>query len=265
MKTIVLVLFSFLLFSCSKEAEIKFKGSSYYLDMEMAKLNSTKVDKWRVGPLRKQLVSKGVTTNISFPQIDRESLDRLITEFGVNAWLIRVRRRAYSVNTTVGYIYIPLVVPGTQSENKYRRHQIKGGVFSLFFSAAAVSKRFENFECPAFNHDRLITSVDISTSGNSNEVLYNGVTDNVAVQAPVVEFNYAGNILNAGESLVGDYDVDLALYNFKLKERKSNFVTLNTSVAIKKESRITINGCEGFKIPPKEEDVDRAKLFRWSK
>lgn len=233
--------------------------------MSSAKLTETKIDKWKVGPLRKQLVSKGVTNSIQFPQFDRESLDRLITDFGVNSWLVRVRRRAYSVNTTVGYMYIPLVVPGTQAENKFRRHQIKGGVFSLFYSAAAVSKRFENFECPAFNHDRLITEANISKSSDKNEVLYNGVTDNVIVQAPVTEFNYAGNILNAGETLVGDYDVDLALYNHKFKERKSNFVTLNSYVSVKRESRITINGCEGFKIPPKEEDVDRAKLFRWSR
>lgn len=264
-KVFVLFLFFLLFISCTKNAEISFKGKNFYLTVDSVKIADIKAERWAVGPLRKQEVSKGIVVTIDFPEIDRESLDKLVQEFGVNSWLVRVRKRAFSVNTIVGHIYIPLIIPGTQSDNKYRRHQLKRGAISLYYPAAAVSKRFEHFSCPAFNHDRLVKGVEIEAGSGTPDKLYNSVVDRAYIQAPVVEFNYSGNILNAGESIIGEYEIDLALYNNKLKERITNFTTLNEVVIVKDETRVNINGCEGFQIPAKEEDVDKVKLFRWGK
>lgn len=233
--------------------------------MSMAKISDLKVEKWHVGPLRRQLVSKGVVATIDFPELDRENLDKIVQEEGVNSWIIRIRKRAFSVNTTVGHIYIPLVVPGTQADSKYRRHQLKRAAVSLYYPASSVSKRFEYFNCPAFNHDKLVKGIAIEEVSSSIDTLFNSVVDKVYVQAPVVEFNYSGNILNAGESIIGEYEVDLALYNYKTKERLTNFSTLKQIIVVKDESRITINGCQGAQIPPKEEDVDKMKMFKFKK
>lgn len=254
-----------LLTSCSDYAEIVFKEKNFYLNIDSVKISDFKIEKWHVGPLRRQLVSKGVVALIAFPEIDRDGLDKLVRDYEVNSWIIRIRKRAFSVNTTVGHIYIPLVVPGTQADSKYRRHQLKKAAISLYYPAAAISKRFEYFTCPAFNHDRLVKDIDVENPGGKIDTLFNSVVDKVYMQSPVVEFNYSGNILNAGESITGEYEIDLALYNYKTKERLTNFSTLRQVLVVKDEARVTINGCQGFQIPPNTDDVDKMKMFKFKK
>lgn len=254
-----------LTFSCSKKSEIKFTENAFYINPKETGISGVKIEKWRVGPLRKQELSKGVTAYISFPQLKREDLERLISEFGIDSWLVKVKKRSFSVNTTLGYLYIPLIVPGTQGRNKNRRHQIKKGTFSVYYSAAAISKRFENFECPAFSHDRYVDKVSIDGRAVTLDQLFAGPLEETYIGAKVTEYSYSGNILNGGQSIEGEYTVEIALYNHKDKKKKSNFIELVEAMNITSERRRAISGCEGFQIPAKEEDVDKMRLFRWKK
>ncbi|OIQ19210.1 MAG: hypothetical protein BM556_07950 [Bacteriovorax sp. MedPE-SWde] len=250
--------------SCTKHSEIKFTDNAFYINPESTGLSDYRIEKWRVGPLRKQELSKGVTVFISFPQLKRPDLEKLISKYGIDSWLVKVRKRSFSVNTVLGYLYIPLVIPGTQGRNKHRRHQIKKGAFSIYYSAAAISKRFEGFECPAFEHDRYIDKVEIHKRALNLDQIYAGALEESYIGPKVTEFGYSGNILNGGASIEGEYTVEIALYNHKNKKKKSNYIELVESANITSEKRRQISGCEGFKIPTKEEDVDKMKLFRWN-
>lgn len=263
MKNFLLPTFLFLTLSCTKQVELGFKGSNFFFKPAGMAITNVKTERWMVGPKRKQTVSKGITVQVTFPQFDRADLEKIANEQGIDSWLVKVRKRAFAVNTVLGYVYIPLVVPGTQGDNKFRRHQIKKGGFSIYYSAAAISKRFERLACPAFSHDRYINDVTIDDRGISLDQVFGGSLEEAYVPAKVLEFSYSGNIFNGGASLVGDYSVEIALYNHKDKRRKSNFVELSELVRVTDERRDNVDGCEGVGIPEKEEDVDKMRLFRW--
>lgn len=263
---LISILILLFLASCSDYEPVTYNGNNFFLGVNNFKIVDTTINVWRVGPLRNIEISKGVTATIEFPEFDQENLDKLITDFNVNSWLIRIRKRAYSVNTTLGHIYIPLIIPGTGSDKKYRRNQMKRGAVSLFYAAAAVSKRFENSPCPAFNHDKLIKKAYSESFSPESDQLHSGVMENSYVAALVTEFNYGGNVLNAGESLTGEYEIDVALYNHKTKERITNFVTMKNAIVVSDEARIGIRGCEGYKMPAREDkDEDKMKYFKWAK
>lgn len=252
--------------SCTDHAEVKVTKSGMFISSDNLIMKNYKIEKWRVGPMQKQLVSKGVRVDISFPQFSREHLDELVTKYDANAWLVKVRRRSYAVNSVLGYIYIPLVTPGTQEKSKYRRHQIKQGAFSIFYSAAAISKRFENFKCPAFDHNLYLDKIDINSRELSMDKFFTAFQVDDYVGAKVEKFSYSGNILNGGKNLVGDYSVQVALYNYESKRRKSNFVELKEILRIEDEKALNISGCEGFEIPIKEqEDENPIQRFKWNK
>jgi len=259
--TLILLLTS----SCSKKSEITFTDNAFYINPKNTGLSDVRVNKWYVGPSRKQEVSKGVTAFISFPLLERKDLDRLIMDFGIDSWLVKVKKRSFNVNTTLGYLYIPLIIPGTQGRNKNRRHQIKKGTFSVYYSAAAISKRFELFECPAFSHDRYVDKVEIEKRAITLDQLFAGPLEETYIGAKVTEFSYSGNILNGGSSVVGEYTIEIALYNHKEKKKKSNYIELVEALNVTSERQRAISGCEGFQIPTKEEDVDKRKLFRWKR
>ena len=260
------VLLLILTFSCTDYAEVKKTSAGAFVSPNNLEMKQYTIEKWRVGPLRKQLVSKGIRVDLGFPVLDRDDLDNLLVEYGVNAWLIKVRRRSYSVNSVLGYIYIPLVVPGIQKKSKYRRHQIKQGAFSIYYSAAAISKRFENFECPAFEHNRYLDEVEIDSRDISVDRLFTGRQTDEYVAAKVQKFSYSGNILNGGASLVGEYSVQVAMYNSETKRRKSNFVELKEILRIVDEKTRSLSGCEGFEIPIKDLDEgNKIEQFKWNK
>ncbi len=264
LKILLSSIFLILIYSCTEYASVRKTDSGMYVTPTQLKIVNHKDEVWRVGPLRRQTVSKGFRLDVTFPVFDREDLDDLIMKYGVNAWLIKIRRRSYYVNTVLGYIYIPLVVPGTQEKSKYRRHQIKQGAISVYYAAAALSKRFENFSCPAFEHNKYLDKVDLEERSFNIDSFYVGRQTDEYVEARVEKFSYSGNILNGGQSLEGEYSIQVAMYNSQSKRRKSNFVELKDLFTITREKSEQISGCEGFEIPTKASDeVDKRQLFKF--
>ncbi len=209
----LLIPFFFILFSCNEYAPIQNTPSGIFVTASQLKIDNYVNEIWRVGPLKRQKVSKGFRLDITFPYLKRSDLDTLLKEYGVNAWLIKIRKRAYSVNTVLGYLYIPLIIPGIQGKSKYRRHQIKQGAISVYYAAAAISKRFENFICPAFDHNKTLDDVEIDDRTISMDRFFAGRQTDTYVAAKVEKFSYSGNTLNGGQSLEGEYTIQVAMYN----------------------------------------------------
>jgi hypothetical protein len=256
----------FLNISCQKKSEIKFNGTtSFTLKPDKLEVENIEIRKWRVGPLGRQLVSKGISFSVAFPQIERDDLEKMGKNFGVDSWLIKIKKRAYAQNTVLGYMYIPLIVPGTQAKNKYRRHQIKTGTFSVYYAAAAVSTRFEKMLCPAFDHNKLIEKTFLKPSPTSTTSFFAGAMEEKRILAKVEPYSYSGNTLNGGKELIGEYNVEVALFNYKDKTKKSNFVPVPQDIIIKDEELVSIRGCTNFKAPPPQEDIDKTQLFKWKR
>jgi len=216
----------------------------------VSRIEDISVVKWRVGPRRKQLVSKGIEIKINFPILERDHLDHLLEKSNVNAWLITVRKNNMVRAEVMERAYIPLVVPGTdKSRYKARIRQMKNGYVRIFYADAAVSARFAEFACPAFKHNKLITEVKIEETAPQNTPIILNKYKKDKILARVNEFSYRPEPVNGEKSLEGRYTIEIALYNSKTKTVLSNSYRLSQYAIVAREKEVPITGCENFKVP----------------
>lgn len=228
-------------------------------------MSDIKIMDWRVGPLRRQEVSKGVRLRFNIPLVEPVGLEELISKFGVNSWLVRIKRKSLIHTEYLGMFYIPLIVPGQQVTNKVRRNQMKTGALAIYYSAAARSKRFEGFACPAFNHSRRIERYNVEYDDSKVDDFYVNSFEQNYVNSQVDVFSYDTIVFDAGMSLEGEYFLEMALYNFETKRRLSNFVSYPQKLILGGEKQIAIRGCENYKIPAKEIDDRSINQFKFGK
>ena len=217
---------------------------------------------WRVGPRRKQRVSKGFEIKIKLPQLESDHLNQILAETKINSWLLILRKKTLTRNHVLSRSYVPLIVPGTK---KSRMKQMRHGYLRVFYPASALSSRFENFTCPAFKHQLKITKVEIQKLAESNTPLTISPARRTRVNQMVKKFQYDPEKINGGEFLVGEYEVEIALYNSESKIKYSNSFRLSQRARVLKEERIKISGCENFvipKVPPRSDGIEEFKFGR---
>ncbi|MDD0851479.1 hypothetical protein HBN50_00160 [Halobacteriovorax sp. GB3] len=253
-----------LLSSCSKHSDVEITKDYIRIKPDKVDLHKLLIVPWNVGPEREQLVSKGVRVSLKFPALDLESMEAIISRFEADSWLVRVRRASLASSVVVGQVYIPIAIPGRHSSSKYRRLQLENGVISIYFSASAISKRFANFPCPAIDHNRLIEDVAIDRIYEQDS-FFVSVAEVQRIQGKVIDFGYDSTILNGGNSLIGDYTFELALYNSRDKRKVSNFVKVPEVLKVKNESQVNIQGCEDFEIPIQKNEGDKWDSFKWKR
>jgi hypothetical protein len=244
LKKVFLLLFFLIFSSCQKYSQFKEVDGTITILPTVSKIEAINVVKWRVGPRRKQLVSKGIEIKIRFPVLSREHLDHLLEKSNVNAWLITVRKNNLVRSQVMERAYIPLVVPGTEKARyRARVRQMKNGYVTIFYADAAVSPRYANFACPAFRHNKLITEVALE--------------ETVAQNSPIIlspfKKDYQPEPVNGEKSLEGRYTIEIALYNSKTKTILSNSYRLSQYAKVLKEKEVPITGCDNFEIPRMKE------------
>lgn len=250
--------------SCNRTSKVESGEGFVKVFPENMDLHKEVIVPWHVGPKKDQKLSKGFRVSIRFPKLDLSALDDIINRFNVDSWLIVVKRKNLATSTIVGQVFIPISIPGRFSDSKFRRLQMENGFVSIYFAAAAISKRFESFPCPALGHNRLIDSIEVETVGEI-EPFYISVSELQRISGKVVEFGYDSTILNGGQSLQGDYTFEVALYNSESKNIMSNFVQSPDILKVTKERIIDITGCENFVIPPPDEEGNKWDQFKWKK
>lgn len=254
MKKVFLLLFFLIFSSCQKYSQFKEVNGTITILPTVSKIEAINVVKWRVGPRRKQLVSKGIEIKIRFPVLSREHLDHLLEKSNVNAWLITVRKNNLVRSQVMERAYIPLVVPGTEKARyRARVRQMKNGYVTIFYADAAVSSRHANFACPAFRHNKLITEVALEETVAQNSPIILRPFKKDKVLSKVNEFNYQPEPVNGEKSLEGRYTIEIALYNSKTKTILSNSYRLSQYAKVLKEKEVAITGCDNFEIPRMKE------------
>ena len=156
-----------------------------------------------------------------------------------------------------------------RSSEKYLRvKQIKTGVVNIYYAAAAISNRFENFHCPAFDHSKIIDKVKVSHIKNTTSKIFVSPMERQRIEAKVDKYSYSPTIINGGMKLAGTYVIDIALYRQNEKYKESSYYTIPSEVIIKSESNKYLKGCTGFKIPSRERDsregIESFKFGRWN-
>jgi hypothetical protein len=249
-------------FACTKYSEFSKINNKIIIKPIESGIEKVSPVVWRVGPRKKQRVSKGFEIKIKFPQLESDHLNQILTETDVNSWLIILRKKTLTRNQVLGRSFVPLIVPGTK---KSRLKQMKYGYLRVYYPAAALSTRYENFTCPAFKHKLKITKIKVQKLAESNTPLKLSPNKRTRVSQVVKRFEYNSEKINGGDLLAGDYQVEIAFYNSGSKIKYSNVFRLSQIAKVIKEERVSIRGCENFVVPnisPRSEGIEQFKFGR---
>lgn len=235
-----LILTALLCVSCTKYAEVSREAVGVEIkpvEMEISHLNEIE---WNVGKRKEEKVSQSFTFIVDLPKIKEDDVDYLIESKATDAWILRLIVQRGSEVQDLGSLYT-LLRPQRLGRGSSGAAPTSV-TFKVFYAAAYASERFRAFKCPAFGHDRKIS--DMSISGSSDEFsLPLGASVSYNEKSHLVELTPTG--FNAGNSLVGDYYVEIAAYDSKRKVIHSPFKRIPSYVSVKSEDRINVPSCEG--------------------
>jgi hypothetical protein len=254
----------FILLSCARKADYEKTGQFGVLSNYDSTVNSVDIIDWKVGPgIKKVVLSQGFLVKLNLPQLKSEDVMRMFEEDQVNSWLIRVvQKKGYGHRRMLGQFYAPIIRSNPRSQ-KVSAATLKSVFVKIVYAAVAPSKRFENFICPAFGHDRYIDNAEIDREQIQlpNLVMAPGAllqSDPARAEITPMQFN-------GGTELKGDYQFEMAFYDYENKRIKSNFFTIPYTVKILKENQKLIQGCQGVGIPDRPEERDKIREFKLSR
>ena len=226
---------------------------SFMIELPKGTIDKVKIIDWKVGrgsPLTR--ISKGILVSLNIPSISKKDLEDINKKTEIDSWIIRVSKISKTGNKrTLGHINLPLVQNNWRksSTRKFFRDIKKTG-FSIFYSAAAHSSRFENFSCPAFDHNKIIADFSIEkrkTSPTKKLLVQKGSEYPLTTKSEEIGFFTR---LNGGAEMKGFYTFELAFYNAKRGRRQGSFIPFKESIKIPDEKAKHIKSCVGFKPTP---------------
>jgi len=262
-RVLVFTCFLFLV-SCSENSRVDILKGSIRVTPEPMGVTAIDNIVWKVGPLKKQEVSKGIRVEFKMPYLKSSEIEEIVNRYNVDSWLIRLRRRGLMKNQILGRAFLPLFARQYPRGNNLRIRQSRKVTFRVGYHASAVSTRFANFTCPAFDHNFLVNNTELKAkSERMGNILISGV-EKVRVLAKVEKFDYSLTI-DGGANLQGEYIVELAFYNSEQKNRLSNWLVLSDIGIVGREKEVALRGCEGFQIPEKKPDEDKLKQFKFGR
>ena len=247
--------------SCDKYSEVIYSGQRVIIKPVNAGIEDISIVRWKVGMMRNITISRGVQITVNFPKIEKEHLRFLVDKYGVDSWVVKVKRRGMMRNETMGYLYVPLILPG--QKKSMRINQLSTGSFKVFYASSSISSRFSRLPCPAFKHDYLIEKVGMKKSSPLMKKIVVSPIEEERILARVEEFNYANTVVNGGKELKGNYNLEIAFYNKKRKVKLSNWIELDGVAEVLREKSVPLSGCENFKIPPRGKEENLYKKFNF--
>lgn len=238
--------------SCTEKSGVTIRGEMSVVAAVGHSIKDIDENIWKVGPLGKQRVSKGFRVEISLPVLSIGHMQDIYKKHNMDSWILKAKQRSSYRGQVIGYMYFPLLSPGQDKGSNLRVTQLKRGIFSINFSAAAVSTRLRTLPCPAFKHEFRIDKLNVVSEKPSGENIFISSTQAKRVVSKVERFT-TRIILNGGASLRGDYMFELAAYNSRTKMRLSNWINIAGRAVVGSEIKKSIKGCENFKVPPARE------------
>jgi hypothetical protein len=242
---------------CTKKAVLQRDGVGVRLSEVTWNVPTTSEGVWKVGRIYRDTVSKSLNVVLALPPIEEDDINYLNESFGIDAWLVRIIQ-SNSQGSRIELITLYAPFRGVQ-KGRASTQPMKAISFSLTYAAWAISERFRRFQCPAFSHDRRLndwqligekthTEFPIAFAGNYSEKL------TVSELVPTA--------LNIGNTMVGDYYFEVALFSSSKKQIYSPFVRLPQHVHVSSEKTVSVDGCAGIHSeydPISPETVPRKK------
>lgn len=233
----ILLIFSILIIGCTKVHDLEKKNGIYYIKDIKTEIKEVKHINWDVGLKREIEVSKGMRLSITVPIISDKVKNILHAKHGIDAWVYRFSRIRRGRKDPLGFTYYHF--------NNISR-STKAFMLNIYYHAASVSNHFRNFHCPAFDHRFYIPEINlIERQVNDDSSVY--VRSMPNVKAKVDKLGFMPLIFTAGRSMVGEYQIDYALYNTKTKQRYSSWLPVQNKVSIPQELHKSVASCTGIK------------------
>lgn len=239
MKAVLLTLL--LSYSCTKYATFSKEAigiSISPVEMEISHLNEIE---WNVGLRKEEKISQSVTFILDLPKIKDQDLDYLTEQRGIDSWIVRVMANRGSETQDLGSVYAafrPKKSSRAASVSATSSVKIK-----ILYAAAYASERFRAFKCPAFSHSKKITSMAIKGENTEFRLSIDQVTPYLE-RSNLVELTPTA--FNGGNSLVGDYYLEIAPYDSKKRMIHSSFKRIPMYVSIESEEEVRVKSCDGI-------------------
>ena len=228
------------LVACSKESVLLRDGVGVRLTEAQWGVSSLSEAKWKVGKHLSNTISKNLNMVLALPKIDSDDVMFLQTTYGVDAWLVKIiQSNALSSHMELVTIYAPFRV---RQSGRAGGLLMKSLSFNFTYAAAAISERFRRFNCPAFSHDKRLDKWEIVGEEKPIEIL---VRPEARFDERLKLSELVPTTLNVGNTMVGDYYIEVALFNTAQKQTYSSFQRLPFHLKVLSEDSIVVDGCAG--------------------
>ena len=226
--------------SCTKYAQLSSEGVSTTLKSVEMPVSGLDEISWAVGKWKDSKVTQSFTFIVSLPKISHDDFEHLHEQKEMNAWILRLIYIKNNKSQDLGALYVPL---GSKKVLRGQGHSFPSSVaFKIYYSAAFPSERFRFSNCPAFNHRKRITKLNIKNDNSTFDISFDQ-TINYPEKAQLVEF--APTAFNGGDTLTGEYFVEISPYNVEKKTILGAFKRIPQYIDVSAEELINIPSCEG--------------------
>jgi hypothetical protein len=239
MKAIFLSLM--LCFSCTKYAS--FKKDTVGLQIEPVEMEVYRLEEeeWKVGLKKGDSISQSFTFFVDLPRIQNSDLDYLTKERNIDGWILRIISLKGSGSQDLGSVYAlfkPKRVSRGMNSGAPSNIRIK-----ISYAAAFASERFRRFKCPAFGHSKKISSMKIA---GDNEPFTINIGQAVSYNEKSLIVGLTPSAFNGGNSLAGNYYIEIAAYDSQKKMILSPFKRLSQYIQVESEDEIRVKSCDGI-------------------
>lgn len=231
------LLLSFLVLSaCQQRSEMVVDPQKVIIEPKPLSVTKIQIQNWKVGPNKDQEISRGVLISLDVPQFSTSDLKEIVNERAVDSWYIQMRRGGEVLQRTAAPFH---------SSGK----QIRAITLNMQYAASALSMRFAQSPCPAFQHKKTIEKVELMKLPKGNHQITLSPLNESKMNASFEFFEMRPNSINGGHQLQGEYRFEIALFDSKTRTLRSNFMSYPEAAVVGFEKDTPIKGCEGFSMP----------------
>ncbi|MBA2403259.1 MAG: hypothetical protein H0V66_00685 [Bdellovibrionales bacterium] len=227
--------------SCSKKTPLTKDAMGLRLtDVQMNITHLNEIE-WLVGKQKEAKVTQSIIMIVDMPKVAEDDLDHLFDLKGIDSWILRLIVQRGSERQDLGSLYTRF------KAKKVSRGQGGGAPTSvtikIYYAAAYPSERFRFFHCPAFGHSKRISNMRIAGEEDQTFDLPIEQMTSYPEKSHLVEL--APSSFNGGNSLVGEYFVEIAPYNSEKKVIYSAFKRIPMYVEVTSEKEQSVKSCLG--------------------
>lgn len=248
---IKLLLLTSILFlgGCRDYADVVVDTQGATVEWYSGGVDSVKVTPWKVGPQRKQLLSMGARVKFSVPPLKEDDIEKLAEKYNVDSWLVTLMVSGVGRKERLASFYVPLFKKSGRS-GAMGVSSVESGYLDLFYSAASISMRLRELECPGLEHRYLLEDVSVRELPQKRQLFVLSGMEQYNYLGKVEKLDFQRNVINLGKNIVGEYQLLFSLFSYKEKRVLSNQVVAPQVIVLGSENIQSIKGCEDLKTPP---------------